>query len=109
MRRLVTRARAVGLVLATALALPACEATRAEQVNVICTAVCRCVAPALPGLQQACVEDCAANINIPPSVTETCLACISSHTDSCDQLERDCEPLCSPPQPVPNTEPDGGS
>jgi hypothetical protein len=83
--------------LAAVCLVSACELSDTERVASACTALCKCEAAPLPSLQDRCIAECmedAAGENIP----DECLACVSS-IDSCTTIDRDCEPVCNPPEP----------
>lgn len=81
---------AVGLV-------SACELSESDRIAAACTALCECMVAPLPAVQDQCIAECAAEVDV--QLTDECVACISTH-DRCATLERDCEPLCNPPEPV---------
>lgn len=86
--------------------LGGCEVTDSQRATAACEAICECQAAPLPALQDRCVAQCTAQVDV--QLSDDCLACVSSH-DTCATLERDCEPLCNPSQPVPDPGfPDGG-
>ncbi|MFN0246626.1 MAG: hypothetical protein ACKV2T_06940 [Kofleriaceae bacterium] len=86
------------LVMAAACLVSACELSDSERVASACTAICRCEAAPLPTLQDRCIAECTEEIGGGVGIPDDCLACISGN-DSCATIERDCEPVCNPPDP----------
>lgn len=76
--------------------LSACEVTDSQRVQAACASLCECEAPGLPALQDRCIAECMQDVDI--QLSDDCLACITTH-DTCSTLERDCEPICSQPEP----------
>ena len=87
----------IAWVISAITSLSACEMSESERVASACTAICACMAVPLPALQDECVLECTSEVS--GQIPDECLSCVSSH-DSCTTLERDCEPLCNPPEPV---------
>jgi hypothetical protein len=90
-------------VLALVAALAACDASVQESITAACTSFCGCEASPLPDEQQECIGECVNEI--PASIPQACLDCISAHANRCATLEIDCEPACNfegdPPPPPP--------
>lgn len=77
--------------------MTACEVSDSERVASACSAICACTEAPLPAVQDRCIVECTADA--PGDLSDECLACISGN-ESCAILERDCEPICNPPEPV---------
>ncbi|HSK04266.1 MAG TPA: hypothetical protein VK932_23595 [Kofleriaceae bacterium] len=89
-------------------ALAGCDAAGSGNALGLCSTVCRCLAPGLPGQQQECVDECAAGAGV-QNVTAACEECVFENASSCDDLLTRCEQPCSRPQPLPDTGAPGGS
>lgn len=76
--------------------LSACELPPEQRAAAACVTICECTAPPLPAVQEQCVAECM--LEAPDELSDDCLACISGH-ETCATLERDCEPICDPPEP----------
>lgn len=82
-----------------------CEIPSEVQAEMACTTICNCIAS--PVQVDECIAECIDEGDL-GSVPEDCFECIQSHANQCSTLERDCEPLCEMPQPLPEDLPDGG-
>lgn len=72
--------------------LGACHAvTPQEESQEACTTLCKCVAGALPGDQQACMSQCMPQLS---TVSEACLTCTFDNADSCPLVIQDCVNIC---------------
>jgi hypothetical protein len=87
------------LVAQLAVALAACDVTPAERAATLCSVVCGCQQPPLPGLQRQCVDECTSQFR-GDTVSDACLACVSEHADRCSSLESDCAFACSTTNPT---------
>ncbi len=83
-------------------ALAGCDAGGGGNALGLCSAVCHCVAPGLPGQQQACVDECVAEGGI-DDTSAACEECVFENASSCGDLLTRCAQPCSRPQPVPDT------
>jgi hypothetical protein len=91
-----------------AIALAACDASPAEDLPGLCSAVCRCTA-SLPGQQRACVDQCIDDTSM-LAITDECAQCVRENAASCSHLADRCFAdggACRPqPDPFPGGFPD---
>ncbi len=92
--------------IAIAIAFAGCEASGQGNALGLCSAVCHCVAPGLPGQQRACVDECVADGDV-GEVSSACEECVFENSSSCDDLLTRCEQPCSRPMPIPEPMPQG--
>src|SRR5262245_17033029 len=90
----------VWLLIASAIALGACDPPQEAEARLLCTAVCECTAAPLPSVQNQCVARCVSRGEV-ENASQACSECIFTHADRCASLASDCEPLCDVPEPVP--------
>jgi hypothetical protein len=83
-------------------ALAGCDAGDGGNALGLCSVLCNCIAPGLPGLQQACVDECVAAPIVRNAPAE-CEECVFENASSCDDLQTRCAQPCSQPQPVPDS------
>ena len=90
-----------GVVLTCVLAAIGCHhPLPGEEAKDVCTVLCRCEDPTLPGAQKACVADCTKNA--PDDVPDACVTCVFEHETSCSTIIAECMQMCivqQPPQP----------
>jgi hypothetical protein len=87
-----------GVVLTFVLAAVGCHHPfPGEEAKDVCTVLCRCEDPTLPGAQAQCVDECTANA--PADVPDACVTCVFEHETSCATLIGECMQLCVVQQP----------
>ncbi len=87
------------VVVVVAVASAACDVSRDEQVQQVCSAFCSCTEAPLPALQDRCVAKCTDDADV-GSLSDDCIACITANSDRCSTLQLTCAPVCQPPTPV---------
>lgn len=71
--------------------LAACEVPPEQQRRDVCTAYCDC-SESTPLARERCITDqCLPNV---PAVSEACLDCVYTYSQTCSELARECIPLC---------------
>lgn len=76
--------------------LAACTQSPEQKATDLCTAVCDCE-ETLPSKQTACVDTCVTNA--PSTISDDCITCIYTYSQSCGDLESQCKDVCSQPTP----------
>lgn len=76
----------------------ACDVSPEQASRDVCTAICECETNGLPSQVEGCVDTC---MPIFPDVSDECLTCVYTYSQSCSDLERECEDACDQPQPQP--------
>jgi hypothetical protein len=72
-----------------AVALAGCETGPGGNDLGVCSAVCRCAAPPLPGQQRTCVDECLGEIDL-LVVPTACEECVFANSSSCPHLIDTC-------------------
>jgi hypothetical protein len=80
--------------------LGACAPTEQERAEQTCSAICGCMAPPLPALQDQCMAECRMDFDS-SRLSDQCIDCISANSDRCATLVQTCEPICDPSEPDP--------
>ncbi len=83
-------------------ALAGCDAAGSGNAHGLSSVLCHCLAPGLPGQQQACVDECVVGAGI-QNAPAACEECLFENASSCDDLLTRCAQSCRQPQPVPDT------
>lgn len=76
----------------------ACDPSPEQAKRDVCTVACQCETNGLPSQVESCVEACVPQV---PVVSDECLECFYTYSQSCSDLERECEDACDQPQPQP--------
>ncbi|MBA2538093.1 MAG: hypothetical protein H0V17_00535 [Deltaproteobacteria bacterium] len=88
-------------------ALTSCDEGRFRATEA-CLVICNCEEAPIDSVQDQCVDQCVAEAGqFLDNIPDDCLACITSHKDTCLSLEIECEPVCDiddDPNPEPPTD-----
>ena len=90
--------RPVGMSFVVCLVAAACNTSPEQERRDVCTAYCECVTSGLPSEVESCiVDDCLPEV---PSVSDACLTCVYTFSQTCSDLFTNCNDLCLPNSPL---------
>jgi len=72
-----------------------CDPSPEQAKRDVCTAVCECETNGLPSQVESCVEQC---VPLVPDISDECLTCVYTYSQSCSDLENACDDACAQPQ-----------